>query len=373
MKLFLCAGEPSGDARAAELMKALSERIPDIEYTGVGGKKMAALATGPFIDWADEAVVGLWDVIKKYGWFRKQFRERLEQIEAEKPDAVLFIDYPGFNLRIAKALWKQGSTSKRFYYISPQVWAWNRKRISEMAQTIHLMLCIFPFEEPLYRASGLKTIFPGHPMVDSLTATKLEGPREENLLALLPGSRRREIHKNFPVMLEAARLLRERLPDLRLHSTGATPALLEMMREEIARAGLPSDFCQLTIGDSHTLMQRATAGMVASGTATMEAAFYGLPFAIVYRVSWITWVVGKRVVRVPFLGMPNILANREIVREFLQENAQPKAIADHVYTLLTEPTARAALQADLATAAAQLGSPGAAGRAADAIAAALRE
>jgi lipid-A-disaccharide synthase len=237
-----------------------------------------------------------------------------------------------------------------------------------MARILDLMICIFPFEKALYEQSGLKTVFVGHPMLDSLAESRIDGGREENLLGLFPGSREREVRKIFPVMLEAARLLAHTRPGLRIEAAAASAEMRERM-ERIAR-GWPAVRCGISVKTSHALMQRATAGMVASGTATLEAAYFGLPFALLYKAAWLTFVIGRRLVKVRWLGMPNLLAEREIVREFLQEDAQPAAIAAEVGRLLDGPEARSALQGDLREVIARLGEPGASGRAAEAILAA---
>lgn len=368
MKLYLVAGEASGDSRGAELMKALRARHPAIEFYGAGGPEMKALAGGDFFDWAHEAVVGLWDVLKKYGYFKGQLDRMLAEIEHLQPAAVIFIDYPGFNLRLASAVKAKGIGTRTVFYISPQVWAWNRGRIPKMARYLDLMLCIFPFEKPLYEASGLRTEFVGHPLLDSLEAKQIVGERTSDLVGLFPGSRNKEVRRIFPTMVAAAIRLRSKQPALRFEAAAASPALAELMREQLREAGQDESFCQITIGHSHELMQRAAAGMVCSGTATLEAAFFGLPLCIIYKVAWLTWVVGKQLVRVPFLGMPNVLAGREIAREFLQDAATPEAIAQEMNRLTSNPEARAAIQRDLAAVIAQLGERGAAGRAAGAIA-----
>jgi len=365
MKLYLVAGEASGDARGAELIRALRARREGIEFLGFGGPRMAALS-GAVRDWIGRAaVIGIIDVVKHYGYFRRQFAVALEEIAREEPAAVVLIDYPGFNLRLAAALKKAGSGARVIDYISPQVWAWNRGRIPKMARTLDLMICIFPFEKPLYEETGLKTVFVGHPMIDSLAEEGGGAAREENLLGLFPGSREREVKKIFPAMLEAARLLRERRPGLRVEAAAASQEMRERM-EGIAR-GIPGAGCEVTLKTAHGLMRRATAGMVASGTATLEAACLGLPFVLLYKAAWLTFLIGRRLVTVKWLGMPNILAGREVVREFLQEDARPAAIAAEVGRLLDDPAARALLQAELGAVAAKLGGPGASGRAAEAI------
>jgi lipid-A-disaccharide synthase len=367
MKLYLLAGEASGDTRGAEVMRTLREREPVIEFAGAGGPQMRALAGEAMCDWIEEAgVVGLWDVLKKYGWFRKQFARRLDEIARARPDAVILIDYPGFNLRLARALKKRQPALRIIYYISPQVWAWNRGRIPKMARMLDLMICIFPFEKALYEQSGLKTVFVGHPMLDSLAAKKIDAPREETLVGLLPGSRRREVRKIFPVMIRAAMLMKKARPELRFEAAAASEPAAKTMRSMLAEAG-DENFCAIKTHAAHELMQRAAAAMVASGTATMEAAFFRLPFVLIYRVAWLTWFVGRRLVKVDFLGMVNILAGREIVREFLQDDATPTAIADEMLSLLNDRESRETLVRDLDAVIAQLGESGASERAADAI------
>ena len=367
MKLYLVAGEASGDARGAELIRALRARAPSLEFFGAGGREMRALVGDHFADWADEAVVGLWDVLKKYGYFKGQFNRMLAELATVRPAALVLIDYPGFNLRLAREAHRRFPQLKIIDYISPQVWAWNRGRIPKMARYLDLMLCIFPFEKPLYEQSGLHTVFVGHPMLDSLVVKKAAIARDPHLVGLFPGSREKEVRKIFPVMAEAAIRMKNVRPELRFEASAASHQLAERMMATLQQLGQSEDFCAITVRASHELMQRAVAGMVCSGTATLEAAFFGLPLCVVYKVAWQTWVVGKQLVRVPFLGMPNVLAGREIARELLQGDATAEALANETLRLVTNAEHREALQVDLAAVIAGLGQRGAAARAADAI------
>ena len=365
MNFYLIAGEASGDSRGAEVMASLSAlalaRGESVEFHGAGGPEMRALA--PAIeDWSGEAVVGLWDVLKKYPYFRRKFAAMVREISTLKPDAVILIDYPGFNLRMAKALKRFDPTLRVIYYISPQVWAWHRGRIPQMARTIDLMLCIFPFEKALYEKSGLKTVFVGHPLLDSLAAKRGALPREETLVGLFPGSRKKEVSRIFPVMLETAKAMRKARPDLRFEAAAASETLAATMRT--MAMGSP---VTVRLGGSQELMNEAVVGMVTSGTATLEATFFELPFVLVYRVAPLTWTVGKRLVRVPFLGIANILAGREIIREFLQDAAEPAPLADELLSMLNNPEKREAQQAEFRQVIAGLGSGGASVRAAEAI------
>jgi lipid-A-disaccharide synthase len=349
-------------------MRALRESAPDLQFTGRGGPQMKSLAANEFHDWINRAaVVGLWDVLKSYGYFRQQFAETLREIESGRPSAVVLIDYPGFNLRLARALSRLQPRPRILYYISPQVWAWNRGRIKHMARWLDLMLCIFPFEAELYNKSGLRTIFVGHPIRERLEPLRIKTERDPNLVSLLPGSRRREIRKIFPIMLETARQLRRTRPHLRFEVAAASPELAAAVERHLRRWPNERRFFEVKIGQTAGSMQRAAAGLVASGSATLEAAYFRLPFVLIYKVSWITYVPGRWVVRVKYLGMPNVLANRLIVPEFIQHHARPAAIAEALGRLLDDPAARAAMATSFDGIIASLGEGGASRRAASAI------
>jgi lipid-A-disaccharide synthase len=353
--LAIVAGETSGDTHGVALMRSLREADPSICFTGKGGPKMAEEATasgGALDNWIAEAgVLGLWDVLRHYGYFKKKFEALLDELAANPPEALILIDYPGFNLRLAKAARKRGIPTKIIYYISPQVWAWNRRRIPEMARALDLMICIFPFEKKIYEPSGLRTLFAGHPMAGELHAVST-AERDALLLGLFPGSRTREVTKIFPSMLGAAELVHRSRPDIRFEVAAATPEHAEMLRSMIAGSTAP---ITITVGNSRDLMRRAAAGLVCSGTATLEAACLGLPYALVYRVAWLTYEVGIRVIRVPYLGIVNILAERPVIREFIQHNATPAALADEALRLLNSTDAREQLSRDLAEVVATLG------------------
>lgn len=339
-RLYFVAGEASGDAHGAALMKALRELQPKVVLSGRGGPRMHALGEENFIDWSTEsAVLGLWEVLKKYGYFRRQFAAARKEIRAQRPDAVVLIDYPGFNLRLARALRAELPRLKILYYISPQVWAWNRRRIPEMAKYLDLMLCIFPFEAALYNQSGLRTVFVGHPMADSLNADA-KTDRDPDLIGLFPGSRSREVRKIFPIMVQTAELIRAQRPNSRFEVAAAS----EFLAKEIS--AISNGSMRIIAGETREIMQRAAVGIIASGTATLEAAFLRLPFVLVYRVAWLTYFAARLLVKVPHLGMPNVLAGREIVPEFIQHRAQPRAIAAAVVRLLRDQRARESIVAE---------------------------
>lgn len=365
-RLYFVSGEASGDTHGAEVIGALEQLRPGLAFAGVGGPEMHAASGGEIRDWiAEAAVVGIWEVVKKYGYFKEQFDRVADEIAATRPDAVVLIDYPGFNLRLANEIRKRGIRTKIIYYISPQVWAWNRRRIPKMAKILDLMICIFPFEKALYEESGLRTEFAGHPMVDRLAPMRESVERDPLLVALLPGSREREVSKIFPILLGAAQKMREARPDLKFAAAAASPARAEMMRSMM----MPSDeFCEIGVGNAYDLMARAGCGAVASGTATLEAAFLGLPYCLVYKVSAATYLAAKALMKVDFLGMANILGGREVVREFLQSDATPGAIADELLRLTNSEESRASLAEELREVSDLLGGAGAHHRAAELIA-----
>ena len=353
--LAIVAGEASGDTHGAALMRSLRALSPGIRFTGKGGPKMASQASasgGTLDNWIAEAgVLGLWDVLRHYGYFKRKFEALLTELATHPPDAVILVDYPGFNLRLAKAIRKRKIPTRILYYISPQVWAWNRRRIPEMARALDLMICIFPFEKNLYESSGLPTVFAGHPMAEELRPVPT-AERDATLFGLFPGSREREVRRIFPAMLGAARLIARSRPEIRFEAAAATSAHAGLMRTMAVESGV-----EITIatGTSRDLMRRAAAGLVCSGTATLEAACLALPYALVYKVATLTYEVGIRVIRVPYLGMVNILANRPVIRESIQHDANPAALADEGLRLLNSMEARTRLSADLASVTSILG------------------
>jgi len=351
------------------LMRSLRELDSELKFIGRGGPQMQQVAGEQFKNWiGDAAVLGLWEVLRKYGYFRKQFRETLKEIHENKPDAVVFIDYPGFNLRLAHALQRQSPQQKVIYYISPQVWAWNRGRIKKMARLIDLVLCIFPFEANLYSESGLRAVFVGHPMIENLETQSIQTARDPNLIGLFPGSRLREVRKIFPVMIEAARLLLRTRPGLRFRVAAASAGLAREM-SEMLRSGQSENrqAIEIILGQTPALMQQAWAGIVASGSATLEAAYFRMPFVLIYKVAWPTYIAARLVVNVDYLGMPNLLADKQVVPEFIQHEAKPSAIVKALQALMEDAKVRNGMISEFDVIVGKLGGSGASDRAARAI------
>ena len=369
--IYFVAGEVSADNHGAALMRYLRElsRNCGINFIGRGGPRMREIAGEQFNNWiSDAAVLGLWEVIRKYGYFRKQFRETLNEIEKSSPDAVVLIDYPGFNLRLARALRKQSPQRKIIYYISPQVWAWNRGRIKKMARFLDLMLCIFPFESDLYNKSGLRTVFVGHPMVERLRVCKIETKRDPRLIGLFPGSRLREVRKIFPLMIETVGLLQKYRRNMRFEVAAASEDLAREMSGMLDRRLQDRPLIQIGVGETMAIMQRAFVGIVASGSATLEAAYFRLPFVLIYKVAWPTYLAARLVVNVKYLGMPNVLADKEVVPEFIQHRAKADTVAKAVWRLMENPDAQERMLSEFDAIIGKLGEGGASEKAAKVIA-----
>ncbi len=365
---FIVAGELSGDTHGAGLMREMLGLSPGAEFVGLGGAQMAAVDGAEIEDWLETAaVVGLSEVLARYSYFKQKFAECLEKLSELKPDVVVLVDYPGFNLRLASAIRRAGIKTRLVYYISPQVWAWKSGRIKTMARVLDLMICIFPFEKALYEASGLRTIFAGHPMVDRVKSLRSGIVREKGLVGWFPGSRKHEVRRLFPVMLRASRKIAAALPTARFAVSAANESLACEMRSMAEKEGMPEAKEWIEVGTVYDLMQRVEVGAVASGTATLEAACFGLPYVLVYTVSWPTYLIGKMLVRVKHLGIINILAGREVVKELIQHECTAERVSHALLEKLTDADRREALERELAQVVATLGGGGAYRRAAEAV------
>jgi lipid-A-disaccharide synthase len=354
--LMFIAGEASGDANAAELIKALRRQETDIALFGAGGPKMKAAGMELLLDLAEHAVVGLVEVLKNYGKFRKIFWQLVAEAERRKPDAVVLVDFPGFNLRFAAQMKKRGI--KVIYYISPQLWAWHASRAKQIERDVHLMLTIFPFEKAWYaeHAPKLHVEFVGHPMAERIQKSEV---RNQKLVLLLPGSREREVQKIWPIMAQV-------VDQMSADVTFVAAAVNGQMAGRIKHPRV-----KVEVGNAPELMQRATLAITASGTATMECAFYGCPMIVVYKVNWLTYLIGRSVITVNWLAMPNVIAGKSIVPEFIQHEAKRARITAATRELLESTSKRDAMQQDLAKVVNSLGGPGASERAAKLILGAL--
>ncbi len=363
--VYVVAGEVSGDTHGAELMEALQETLKEVDFRGLGGPEMAGISGGGIVNWVDDAaVVGVWEVLRRYGWFKERFNKVLAELLEWKPDVLLLIDYPGFNLRLARQVHEHLPETRIVHYVAPQVWAWNRKRIPQIAKTHDLMLCLFPFEVPLFEEAGLRSRCPGHPLVDELEERRVEVNRGSMMVGLFPGSRTKEVSRLFPMMLESAARLLDQRPEVRFVAAAASDKVARVMASALEESDLPAGVVEIQTGRSQLLMQSVTCGVVASGTATLEAAYYGMPYCLVYRVAWPTYLMAKQLIKLPYIGLINILAGRKLVPEFIQSEANAYEVASWLGEYLGDDDRREKLSHELLEAASRLGDPGVHGRAA---------
>ncbi len=364
---MIIAGEVSGDMHAADLVRALRQQNSNLTIFGVGGNELRAAGMEIIVDARSMAVLGLSDVLLKYRFFRRVFQQMLDLARTRRPDLVLLIDYPGFNLRFAARARRLGL--KVVYYICPQVWAWNRRRAPRMARHLNRLITIFPFEAEAFRGTGLAVDFVGHPL---LTATKAALAAElqqlawqgQPQIAILPGSRYDEIRRILPTMWAAARLLEERFHSASFIIAAPTPKLAEWIQATIAKLPAGPTRWAIAIGQTRQVLRQARAALITSGTATLEAALMGCPMLVVYKTSWLTYILGRLLIRVPHLGMVNIVAGTTLCPEFIQGRARPRALADALARLLAEGLLRNNQLQGLQQVTAALGPDGAAARAA---------
>ena len=382
--ILMIAGEASGDTLGAELIDAI-RRQPggdEIDFIGAGGPKMEAAALRPEFDLSEHAVVGIWEVLKNYFKFRRLFRHLFELATRREPDAIVLIDYPGFNLRFAKAIRRHNSQGdgafrewqpKIVCYVSPQLWAWKEGRVHGIARNIDLMLSIFPFEKEWYaeRVPAFAVEFVGHPLVDRFPLAKPDEKSmpldpdlftEQPTVLLLPGSRRREIDKHLLVMLEAAVIFSEKIKT-RLRMVLPSDEMLALARRHIP-TGIEID---LQVGGLAKALGQASIAIASSGTVTMECAWFRVPTVVLYKTSPLTHALGRALLKVPHLAMPNLLAGEELFPEFIQSAANADNLAEASLRLLRDKAERTRILNGLDQVAAQLGEPGAATRAAQAV------
>jgi lipid-A-disaccharide synthase len=360
--ILVVAGEVSGDMHAACLVRALREKAPDLAVFGIGGDALRAAGAELIHHVNEMAVFGLPDVLKRIPFFRAVFRRMIAVARARRPDLVLLVDYGGFNLRFARQAKKLGL--RVVYYVSPQVWASRRARIRTMARFLDRLIVIFPFEKEVFAHTSLAVDFVGHPLVDEARAARAEPEtplpwRSGIRLALLPGSRRQEVERILPRMWAAAEHLRNKMPSLDWLVAAPNPDVAAIARNLLGHAA-----DRIVVGQTRQVLRQARAALVASGTATVESALMGCPLVVVYRTRWITYWLARGLIRVPCIGMVNIIAGRPICPELIQSAATPRALAKAVRVLLLDTPERARMIEALNEVAEKLGPPGAADRAA---------
>ena len=368
MKILISAGEASGDRYAAELVAALRQRLPNAELFGCAGKRLREQGVRAVVETESLAVVGIFEVLGHIPRIYGEFRKLLRAAEAERPDLAILTDAPDFNLRVAAKLHKQGVPI--VYYVAPQVWAWRSWRVRKLRRLLDLLLCIFPFEEAWFNERGVRTVFVGHPLTQSLEPTvdraaflaRYGLSDDEPILAILPGSRRGEAERHLPHVLGALdRLWRKRPLQAVLPASSTTGAAF--FRQRIGGRSVT-----IVENDTHNALAHCDLALVASGTATVEAALLGAPMVVFYRVTLASWLVGRLLVHVPFYSMVNLLAERRLVPELIQGDCTAERLADEAEGLLSNQERLLSMRNELAAIRERLaGDQAAAQRAAEAI------
>ena len=372
-KIFIIACEASGDKHGADLVSSLHKIDPTVRFEGLGGPEMKRAGVQLLEEMTRFSVLGLGDVLRKYFLFRKIFYRALDHVRNWEPDLLILIDSPAFNLRFAKKIRGQFPV---YYYISPQIWAWGWRRIHTIRRTVDHMIAILPFEEEMYRKENVPCTFVGHPLLDRVKPTKARdelrrefeiGPSEA--VALLPGSREPEVRRILPIMLKTAELLQKEMPRLKFFLTEA-PHVPNSLYERIL-AEFPQVRPVRLRERIYDIVHAVDFALVASGTATLETALLGTPYFLLYKASASTFFFGRRLVRLPYIGLVNVLAGRRVVPEFIQHLARPERIAEETKKLLSGHVFREKLLGEIREVCQRLGRPGASERAARLITEAL--
>ncbi len=376
---MISCGEPSGDLYAGALASEVLRREPGAVITGFGGDRLAAAGASLVENFSGLSVTGLLEVARllprTYGIYRRLVAEATRQ----RPDVLVAVDFPDFNFFLARAIRRLGVPV--VYYISPQLWAWRRGRMKTMRRLADRVLVIFPFEEAIYRAAGVPVQWVGHPLFDVAVTPE---PRDTFLrgigldparpvVALLPGSRRNEVAVILPDLARAAHLIHQRRPGVQFVVARAPHLRDDLFAPLLAlRDGSLGPPVALVDGQADAVLAAAEVALVASGTVTVQAALHQCPMVVVYRLSPLTYALGKPFVHVDMYAMVNLIAGHRVVPELIQDAFTPTAVADEALRVLTDPAHAAAVRADLRAVTARLGEPGASGRAAEAVLAVAR-
>jgi lipid-A-disaccharide synthase len=349
MQCLLSAGEASGDTYGAQLIDSLRQLAPGSTFFGMGGEKMRASGCELLVHANEVAVVGLVEVVKHLPDIRRRFKHLVAEAARRKPDAAILIDFPDFNLRLARELHRLGIPV--FYFVSPQIWAWRTGRVKQIQKYVRKMIVIFPFEQEFYRRHGVEVSYVGHPLAyeppptisrEEFAARHQLDPKKQ-WIALLPGSRRKEVKFNLEQMVRSAFILKEQGNDFQFLLPVASTLEKDWLLQQLREWPVP---VILTDNARATLMH-ARAAVVASGTATVEAALSGTPFVVVYRLAPLTWLLGRRLVKLDTFAMPNLIAGKKIVPELIQKDFTAENVARELSAIIPDGPERRQMQAAL--------------------------
>lgn len=360
--VMIVAGEASGEMYGASIAEEIRALAPQTRFFGMGGDRMREAGVETLVDANVMAVMGLVEVLAHLPVIVNGFNTLKRKLLTDPPDLLILIDYPDFNLRLAKVAKKAGV--KVLYFISPQIWAWRSGRVHGIGRVVDMMAVLFPFEVPFYQKAGVPVTFVGHPLLDLVKPTMQRDEALASLgldpkrrcVGLFPGSRHAEIRKLLPVILEAARILKERMPELQFVLPLASSLKKEDLDPFLSAASVP---VTVVSGRNHDVMTASDAAISTSGTVVMELALVGTPNVIIYKMSSFTYEVGKRVINVPHIGISNIVAEKRMVKELIQHEAEPLPIADEIDALLNDTNYAAQMREDFAAMRVKLGNGGA--------------
>ena len=330
---MVVVGEASGDAHAARVVTALQQRAPDIKVSGIGGEKLRAAGMEINIDFSELAVMGLVEVLKRYRHLKNVFNQMVERLKTHRPDLLVLVDYPGFNLKLAKEAKKLGIPVA--YYISPKIWAWRKGRVKTIQRVVDKMLVLFPFEVPIYEQAGVAVNCVGHPLVDAVKRTlttiqakeKLGLEKAHKVIGLFPGSRRSEVEMLLPLMIQAAERIKQQQLDIQVVVPLAPGLNKEALAPILAASRLP---IQVVDSEFYDLTSACDAIVAASGTITLEIALLGVPHFICYRVSPVTYKILRCLVKIPYVGLCNIVTNKALITEILQDDVTVQRLEEEL-------------------------------------------
>ena len=356
--IFISAGDPSGDIASGRLLVALRERRSNIDCFGLGGLCLASLGQEQLAGGHDLAVMGFWEVARRFRYFQKLMHRTVDEITSRKPKLIVLVDYPGFNLRLAARVKHLGIPI--VYYIAPQVWAWGKGRISQLRQLVNRMLVILPFEERFFRDHGVPAEFVGHYLVEDIDARMIgTSPKGNGVLALLPGSRHQEIDRMLVPMIQAARLFNDR------YGTRAVVAGVKGAYDyDSSLRAHGDDRITVQYGNSRQVIYESDLVVTASGTATLETGIIGRPMVIVYKTGYITYQIARCVVRLDKIGLANLVLDEKAVPELIQGDVTPERIFQELSAYRQSGELCSAVQKKLSSLPQKLGGSGASGRAA---------
>ncbi len=359
--MLIVTGDYSGDIYASLLVKRLREISENLRIYGVGGQELSSSGVTFLENLVDHAVVGISESFRKILKLRDVLKRMKIFMEKEKPDALVLIDYPGFNLRLAEEAKKREIDV--FYYVGPQIWAWGYSRIKKLARLIKRMLVILPFEEKIYKEAGIPVTFVGHPILDILREKSYGGPLkgENPVIGLLPGSRPHEISRHLPVMLKVAEGIQKEVPSSTFMLLAAPTIEDRYLNTFLEKQTLSVEVFR---ENGYQTRKKMMLSLVASGTATLENACLGIPMVIIYKTSLLTYCIGKLLVTVPAIGLPNLIAGEKIIPEFIQGHIKTGEISRMIVSWLKNPERMNVIREKLKSVREQLGAPGASVRAA---------